>query len=113
MPVRFGTTHGSARASEASDVGYTLGASGILGIGRTPSYAALEFGSVATSALEAFAGGGAVYRFPSAQKGGGVGVEGRVNLNVTLLNAGVRLMLIAGDGSSEAVLLAGLGLGRF
>jgi len=113
MPVLFCTTRRAARDSVSSDFGYTLGASGIIGMGRTPSYVALEFGSAVPAALGTFAGVGVVYRFPSDERSGGAGVEGRINLNTALLNAGVRLMLIGGDKPSEAVLLASLGLGRF
>jgi hypothetical protein len=73
----------------------------------------LDFGYGESSILGAFVGGGLVYRLPQDNMGRGYGAEGRLNVDFLLINAGLHLMALGGDHSSEVALTFSLGVGRF
>jgi hypothetical protein len=78
--------------------------------------AALALAARPTSASSmggSFAGVGVVYRFPKDERNAACGVEGRVALDVLLVQMGFRSILAGSSHSSEANLLFSVGVGRF
>jgi hypothetical protein len=96
---------------------YVLGASGLLGFGKTPSYIGLDFGvgedGGSLFPMGIYKGFGPALRFPKDGMPTGFGGQGRFSCDILFVQVGLRFMLLWGRESSEFVTLVSLGVGRF
>ncbi len=113
LPKLFFLHHDGGGQGFESSSGLALGPSAIIGFGRTPDYLAFDFGYGLSTIVGGFAGGGPVYRFSSSRMPQGFGFEGRLAFDVLLCDAGLRIMNVVGDHSSEFAAMFFLGAGRF
>jgi hypothetical protein len=113
LPVFYVTDKGGGSQGFGSTEGLVLGPSALIGFGDTPNYVALDAGWGGSTIVGVFAGGGPVYRFKSDEMAQGYGFEGRLAMDFVLLDAGLRVMTVFGEHSSEFLGTLFVGFGRF
>jgi len=113
LPQLLLVHHDGGGQGVESSSGLALGPSAIIGFGRTPDYLAFDFGYGLSTIVGGFVGAGPVYRFSSSWMPKGFGFEGRLAFDVLLCVAGLRIMNVFGDHSSEFAAMLFLGAGRF
>ena len=110
LPV-FVSKHQSSRIE--SWKGYAFGASGMVGLGDTPTFLGPDF-AYGSSSIGGVSGGGAlVYRFKKERCPAGFGISGRATLDFLFIQTGLRLTLLTGGGTTEGIVTLSLGVGRF